>query len=250
MVSGDDSQHLGIEILVRPQQVDRVADMRLDEFELPVVERARLAQDRIVDLYLADVLEQACQPHLPYLAAAQANEAREHHCMDRDIECMVVGVVVGALEAGEPQQRIGVALHTGGHLADEAVEAFDIDSARAVDLHSSFTQGAIDVIDDRGRIEQLRLEAAAPILAANTRDMGYARRMDPALEAAGNIEELACLEAGLDIAGMAARQTVQPQQTRAHIDHLAAVMLAYRQGVIDHHLAAVLLQRTHLVDVL
>ena len=38
-------------------------------------------------------------------AWAQADEAREHHGMHRDVDRMVVGVLVGALEPAQPQQR-------------------------------------------------------------------------------------------------------------------------------------------------
>jgi len=129
--------------------------------------------------------------------------------MHRDVDRVIVGVLVGTLEPGEPEQRVGVALHAGGHLADQAVDLGDIDGAVVVDGEPGLAQRAIDVIDDRGRVEQFGLEPAAAVLAADARDVRLATGVDLALEAARDLDEALRLDARFGDIGMLARKPVR-----------------------------------------
>ena len=246
----DDRERGLVEVLVSAKQIHRVPDMRLDVRELRLIERSRLAQHLVVDLHLADVLQQAGHAQLADFRTAQADEACEHHRMHRDVHRMVVGVLVGALEPAQPQQRVGVALDAGGHFANESVDALDVDRAIGVDRETGLAQDAIDVVDDRRGIQQLGLEPAAPVLAADARNVRQASGVDLALEAARDLEKALRLDARLGHVGMLARPAIRTEQRTVLFDDLGAELIPRRTRAIDYDLSAALLQGPDLFDVL
>src|SRR5690606_8968317 len=133
---------------------------------------------------------------------------------------------------------------------NEPVNALDVDRAIAVDREPSLAQHAIDVIDDRRGIQQLGLEPAASILAADARCVRQASGVDLALEAARHLEKTPRLDPRFGCVGMLERPAVHAAQGSILVDNLGAVLVPRRTRTIDHNLAAALLQGPDLVDVL
>ena len=90
--------------------------MRLDQRIFLFTQLVGLVQHLGGNVHLADVLHQAGEAELFDGRPRQAQELAEDHQMYRDIDRMVVGVLAGRTQAGQPDHGVGIALDAAGHL--------------------------------------------------------------------------------------------------------------------------------------
>ena len=141
-----------------PENIEAVLRMRADKVEFLGAEATFLAEDRIVDADLADIVEQSGKAVFVDFALAAPELACDIHHQRRDRDRMQMSVLVLLLEADRLDQRAR-AMPCGGHdVADEFLESTQFDGAPRTDPRESI---AHDPKRARHQLPGLRLRVIA-----------------------------------------------------------------------------------------
>ena len=159
VVLGNDAKHSARKPALADQQFERTGHMRLDLAELDIAQRFFLGENVGRDVNLPDVLHQAGAAEFADRVAPEPEKTPENHQQDRDIDRMIVGVLIGRLEPGQPEHGVRIALDTCGELVDQIADARQIDGCARMDGFPNRRKCSLDVFNDRCRIEQLFFEA-------------------------------------------------------------------------------------------